>query len=165
MPIPLIWLGAGAAAVYTGLKYADQQERYSCLPSVVPLDGSLVSCGIFGLFEHSGIWLDGNIIELKGNGLIRAISPARFLHKRSGQTIALACDPMAQPLVAEHAVTRAVAQLFQYSEYDLLANNCHRFVWNCVSGKNEALTHFSDLNRRLEQYFNCPVNWVKAKLP
>lgn len=164
MPIPLIWLGAGVAAVYSGLKYTEQQHFLNAGPSVLPVDGALVSCGIFGLFEHSGIWLDGNIIELKGNGLIRAISPARFLAKRSGERIVIACDAQSQPLIAKNAAARAVAQLYQYREYDLLKNNCHRFVWNCISGKNEPLTRFRDLNQRLEQFFECRIVWANAKV-
>lgn len=162
MPIPLMWLGA--AAICAGVKYADKRHSAMTAEAVAPVDGAIVSCGIFGVFEHTAIWLDGDIIELKGNGLIRAISPARFVAQRSGELISVACNEKGEPLVAAQAVMRAVTQLYQYSEYDVFKNNCHRFVWQCISGNNEPLTRFSDLHKRLEKHFHCQVNWPRAEL-
>jgi hypothetical protein len=163
MPIPFLWIGAGAA-IFAGVKVADKRHSALTGAAVVPVDGAIVSCGIFGVFEHTGVWLDGNIIELKGNGLIRAISAARFLAQRSGELISVACNEKGEPLVAGQAAERAVSKLYQYSEYDVLKNNCHRFVWHCISGSNEPLTRFSDLHKRLEKHFHCQVCWPKAEL-
>ena len=72
MPVPLIWLGAGLAALYAGVKYSDSQAYRGAVAhmpgesdlGVLLLDGCIVSCGVFGVFDHCGIWIDGNIIEL-----------------------------------------------------------------------------------------------------
>lgn len=170
MALPLLWLGAGALALLASKEYAQEtriKSRIALLPgegkqSVIPADGAVVSCGIYGLFEHTGIWLDGNVIELKGNGLIRGISPQRFLQNRSGEFIYMACDQFEQPLIAEFAAERARDQLFQYSEYDLFKNNCHKFVWQCISGQKQQLTRFRDLNLKMAEHFNSHIHWHKA---
>lgn len=169
MPAPLLWLGAGALALIAGAKYEsnERMKRYSkVLPGtskkqVQPVDGAIVSCGVFGVFEHTGIWLDGSIIELKGNGLVRGISPQRFLHDRSGDHIYIACDENDQPLVNKGAANRAVSRLFTYSAYSVLDNNCHKFVWQCVSGESQALTQFSSLNKKLSEMFLTSINWQR----
>ncbi|WJG07675.1 hypothetical protein [Aliiglaciecola sp. LCG003] len=173
MPLPLILLGAGLAALYARDKYTDSAIRnsveVSSYPgeddlSVLPQDGAIVSCGIFGMFDHTGIWLDGNIIELRGNGLIRAISAQRFLANRSGKKIYILCDEFAQPLIAESALDNATAQLYQYSKYHVIRNNCHRFVWRCVSGQPTAITSFYDLNQALYGYFSTSLKWLLCQI-
>ncbi|MFT4994916.1 MAG: hypothetical protein ACI965_001958 [Paraglaciecola sp.] len=168
MPVPFIWLGAGLAALYAGVKYSDSHLgsishiRGESDSAVLPVNGCIVSCGVFGIFNHCGIWNDGNIIELRGNGLIRGISPGRFLHQRSGEDIYVACDAQGQPLVGPGTKKRAVAQLYQYLEYDLIKNNCHKFVWQCISDINEPLTRFTELNYKMAGHFDCTINWQKA---
>lgn len=168
MPAPLIWLGAGLAALYAGSKYEESKRegRLSVAHypgegeiAVQPINGSVVCCGIYGVFDHTGIWVDDSIIELKGNGLIRGVSPERFMHDRSGEEIHIACDEYGQALVAQGAAQRATEQLYQYSDYHVIDNNCHRFVWNCVSGGRESLTRFSDLNDSLRQHFDSRISW------
>ncbi|MDO6692504.1 hypothetical protein Q4574_04365 [Aliiglaciecola sp. 3_MG-2023] len=171
MPVPLIWLGAGIAALYASDKVHQankiKRQYVKHYPgeeqTLVHLqDGAIVCCGIFGVFEHSGIWVDGNIIELKGNGLIRGISPQRFLSNRSGKCIYVLCDDLGLPLISKHAASIAASKLYTYSDYDLIKNNCHRFVWNCVSHSEEALTSFSDLNKALFGYFDSSLSWRPA---
>jgi hypothetical protein len=170
MALPLIWLGAGLAALYAGSKYTNSSTYRGAvdyLPGegdadVQPVDGCIVSCGVFGVFDHTGIWIDGNIVELKGNGLIRGISPQRFLGKRSGNEIFVACCDQSKPLIAEGTYARAVKQLYQYSEYDVMRNNCHKFVWGCISGQNQAVTRFTELNNQMACYFGTNISWQKA---
>lgn len=168
MPVPLIWVGAGLAALYAGAKIAESHRDSGLVVkhypgesdnAVTPINGAVVCCGIFGVFDHTGIWLDGSIIELKGNGLIRGISPERFIHNRSGEQIYVACGKDDQPLIDPTTAARAAERLYQYSEYHVIENNCHRFVWNCVSGRNEKLTRFSELNDVLSRYFDTRVSW------
>lgn len=168
MPLPLFWLGAGAAALYTAAKFSENAQKNighvgrfpgECSNTVTPVDGAIVCCGIFGFFDHSGIWLDGNIIELKGNGLIRGISPQRFVKNRSGNTIYMACNSELEPLIGKDVVVRAAAQLYQYSEYDLFNNNCHKFVYKCLTNSTAPLTSFRDLNAKLSGYFACSIHW------
>lgn len=168
MPVPLIWLGAGIAALYAGDKLVksnqESRQRVHHFPGegtrlVKPVDGALVCCGIFGMFDHTGIWVDGDIIELKGNGLIRGISPERFMTNRSGEQIYILCDAAGNALVAPNTQNSAVAKLYQYSEYHVISNNCHRFVWNCISGDNKKITSFKELNDELHQFFQCSLSW------
>ena len=167
MPAPLLWLSVSALALLAKTKYDNDKSlnhTVDIMPGMgikqtVPKNGAVVCCGVFGWFMHTGIWLDGNIIELKGNGLIRAISPARFLHERSGEKIFVACDHLGQPLIKEQAVIRAAEKIFSYSEYDLINNNCHKFVWQCLSGENQKLTRFSELNVKMSEYFATTLAW------
>lgn len=173
MPVPLIWLGAGLAAAFAGKAVIEHEKKNAKhvghYPgegegSVKPVNGAIVCCGIFSVFDHTGIWLDNSIIELKGNGLIRGISPERFITDRSGDVIYIACDEDHQPLVDTMSAERAASQLYQYEEYDVLKNNCHRFAWKCISGENRPLTRFTELNEALSRYFNCKVSWIPIKL-
>ena len=172
MALPLLWLGAGALAILASKEYVSEaraKSRIRLMPGegkeyVEPQNGAVVSCGIYGLFDHTGIWVDGNIIELKGNGLIRGVSAQRFLQNRSGECIYVACDNNNQPLVAGQAAERAIAQLFQYSHYDVFKNNCHKFVWQCLSGQQQSLTRFSDLNQKMAEWFNCDIHWQLASI-
>lgn len=171
MPAPLLWLGASAIAMLVSVKYSNDKrlvKSVSGLPGksdikVEPVNGAIVTCGVFGLFEHTGIWVDGNILELKGNGLIRAVSPKRFLQERSGDEIHIACDQNIIPLIQPNAAERAVSRLFSYSEYDLINNNCHKFVWHCISGEDVPLTRFSALNQKMAKQFATTIYWHPVK--
>ena len=171
MPAPLFWLGASAIAMLAGAKYSNDkrlEDSVSSLPgkselAVEPVNGAIVTCGIYGLFEHTGIWVDGNILELKGNGLIRGVSPNRFLQERSGDYIYIACDDNNTPLIQPDAAQRAISQLFSYSEYDVIKNNCHKFVWQCISGEDMPLTRFSVLNQKMAGLFASNIHWHPVK--
>lgn len=168
MPLPLFWLGAGLATLVATDRAIESARngrgrvRHYPGEGKVPVkaqSGAIVCCGIYGMFDHTGIWVDDSVVELRGNGLIRGISPERFLHNRSGEKIYLLCDLAGNPLIAKDAASRAAEQLFQYSEYHVMKNNCHRFVWRCVSGINTPITSFHDLNQSLHQFFACPLSW------
>jgi hypothetical protein len=167
MPVPLLWLGAGVIASLAAVKYSNDkklQESVSSLPGntdikVVPKNGAIVTCGVYGLFEHTGIWVDGNILELKGNGLIRGISPKRFLQERSGDDIYIACGSNNIPLIQPETAERAISRIFSYSEYDVFNNNCHKFVWHCISGEDIPLTRFSALNQKIAERFATTIHW------
>jgi hypothetical protein len=171
MPAPLFWLGASAIAMLAGAKYSNDkrlEDSVISLPgkselAVEPVNGAIVTCGIYGLFEHTGIWVDGNILELKGNGLIRGVSPNRFLQERSGDFIYIACDDNNTPLIQPDAAQRAISQLFSYSEYDVIKNNCHKFVWQCISGEDMPLTRFSVLNQKMAGLFATNIHWHPVK--
>ncbi|BDX06811.1 hypothetical protein [Planctobacterium marinum] len=170
MALPLLWLGAAAAATLAGIKYSNKISQHrgyvDVLPgesslSVKPLDGAVVCCEVYGVLDHTGIWFDDGVIELNGNGLIRSISAERFLADRSGEEIFIACDTFGHPLIAEHTHTRAVSHLYQYRDYDLLNNNCHRFVWQAVSGVDEPINRFGDLNQHLSLLHQSSLSWLK----
>ncbi|MEP1446933.1 MAG: hypothetical protein ABJK37_12540 [Paraglaciecola sp.] len=172
MPAPLFWLGASAVAILASAKYSNDKLMEGAverLPGnsktiVKPRTGAIVTCGVYGLFEHTGIWVDGSILELKGNGLIRGVSPSRFLQERSGDDIYIACDTNHNPLVSPDASQRATSRLFSYSEYDVIKNNCHKFVWQCISGEDIPLTRFSILNQKISEHFSTFIHWHRMAL-
>jgi hypothetical protein len=132
--------------------------------SVLPA-GAVVVCEIFHLFEHSGIYIgEGQIVELQGSGLVRAISINRFFDNRSGKHLLVACDRRGEVLLGNGCYERAVAQIFTVQNYDLIHNNCHRFTQHCVSGRNLPITSFFDLKTELARYWRSDVQWVMVDL-
>lgn len=183
MPLPLLWMGS---AVIGAVVLADEREKRQQLerdrilgkapnramvaaPSqwqkgfkqVASIPGSIVCCYVFGVIEHTGIWLgDDCLVELHGSGLVRAVSVKRFLAGRTGSQIYLACNHQHQPLIADAVLTRAEQAIYQYREYDLFDNNCHRFVWSCISQKGEEVVKgFNELNQKLAEHFNQGIYW------
>ena len=127
--------------------------------TVVPQNGAVVCCGIYGVFEHTGIWVDDHIVELHGSGLVKAVSPQRFLSDRSGNTIYILCNAQLQPLAAPGCEQRAISRIFTYVEYHPWGNNCHRFSMHCVNGKHDDISSFNDLNRALSHHFGGRLHW------
>ncbi|WP_100641141.1 hypothetical protein [Alteromonas facilis] len=173
MPLPLLWIGAGAAALYAGTKLTREMQVSKghinhfpgeCAQLVTPQNGAVVCCGIYEVFQHTGIWVDNQIVELRGNGLIRAISPERFLHDRSGNRIYVACDHSRSALSSDVVAKRAIDRVFDYSEYDLIENNCHRFTHHCVSGRDEPVTRFAELNEKLCELYGTTLYWQPADI-
>lgn len=193
MPLPLFWLGTAVASALVAKEIVDdrkrqQQSRYgrvktladlaehesavALYPSdvlttekaVIPVPGSIVCCGIAGVLDHTGIWIDDDvIIELDGNGLIKPVSCARFIAERSGQDIYVACDSLGRPLAKASAVNNAVNQIYQYQDYHLIENNCHQFVWQCFEQGAPALTTFKSLNRAMASFFDRVIYWDRVK--
>ena len=130
--------------------------------SVLPA-GAVVVCEIFHLFEHSGIYIgEGEIVELQGTGLVRAVSVNRFFDNRSGKHLLVACDRSGQTLSSQACAERAIQQIFTVQNYDLLHNNCHRFTQACVSGQSLPLTSFFDLKTELAQFWRTDIQWVQV---
>jgi hypothetical protein len=168
MAIPLLWIGAAAVATYAGVKYGDRLEQsrgavkhfpgQSDVP-VTPVSGSIVSCEVFGALEHTGIWVDDYIIELNGSGLVRSVSPTRFLKDRSGCHIYVACIDGYTPIGHADTAHRAITQLYTYRPYDVLHNNCHHFVWEMLDQSGHRVGRFSQLNQQLAHKYGQPVSW------
>lgn len=125
-----------------------------------PAIGALVCCGIGGVLDHTGIWVDDNtIVELDGEGLIKPISVERFTKERSGKEVFIACDSNGKPLALEKAAERAVAQIYQYRDYHLIENNCHQFIWQCFKPNDENITTFKELNTKIAKLFDRAIYW------
>jgi hypothetical protein len=168
MPIPLVWIGAGIIAAAAGNKLSQRYQKHlgevgffpgEAQTSVKPVAGAIVCCGVFEVFEHSGIWTQDAVIELNGNGLVRQISPDRFIRDRSGESIFIACDQDARPLVGESILLSAQSQLYEYLDYHVLTSNCHNFVWKSLSLSEGKVTRFAELNERMSQFFNTSICW------
>jgi hypothetical protein len=128
----------------------------------VPVPGAIVSCSVFKAFDHIGVWIEDDlIVELHGKGLVKAVSVRRFLENRSGDQLFVACDSVGQPLIVPETVRRAVAQVYNYWEYDVIDNNCYRFVWSCIEEIDGKVASFSEFNHLLAKYHNKKVYWDK----
>jgi len=180
MPLPFIVAGAalGALLLHDHEKeHLKRQDRTRHAPindvmgrepsdihpstrytSMVP--GSIVCCEVFEAFMHTGIVIDDNtIVELHGNGLIRAVSPQRFLAKRSGKHLFIACDQASNPLVIAQCDDNAASEVFSYYEYDLFESNCYRHTWRWLSGEDKTIKSFEEFNRLLSTLTKQPIYW------
>lgn len=171
MPAPLIWLGAACLGLYASNKanvaYLKHRDIIDAMPGEsdqlsMPVNGSIVTCGIYGVLDHTGIWYENTIYELSGKGLVRCVSPARFLGNRSGNKIYVACNPNNQVLKNRLAAKRARRQLFSLLDYHLFDQNCHRFVAEMLVNHELEITSFSDLNTFLSEFFEVPIKWNQA---
>ncbi|WP_286268991.1 hypothetical protein [Thalassotalea hakodatensis] len=127
---------------------------------VKPVVGALICCGIGGVLDHTGIWVDDDtIIELGGEGLIKPVSLARFTKERSGKNVFIACDSTAKPIASEQAALRAIEQIYQYRNYHLIENNCHQFIWQCFAPNAGKVSTFKSLNRQLAFKFDRVIYW------
>ncbi|WP_417346872.1 hypothetical protein [Ferrimonas sp.] len=132
---------------------------------VVPQPGSLVACHVYGAVEHVGVWVARDqIVELHGSGLVRVVSPRRFIHGRTGRKLFVCVDRHHRPLVMPGSVERAATTLYQYREYDLLRDNCYRFVWYCLTGEQRSFDTFGGLNRALAKLHHSDLYWDLARV-
>jgi len=173
MPAPLLWLGAAALGAYSANKantaYLKRKSILDAMPGESPYytrpsTGSIVTCGIYGVLDHTGIWIDGNIYELAGSGLIRCLSPERFIGNRSGNTIYVACNQNNQALRDRAAAQKAQSLLYTVTDYHVLKQNCHKFVAQMLTQDNVDITSFSDLNTFLHGFFAQSIRWNHAKI-
>lgn len=183
MPLPFIIAGAaiGALLVHDNeKKHLKRQDASRHILSDGPMGrepseihpseatthmvaGSIVCCEVYEAFIHTGIVVDRDtIVELHGNGLIRAISAKRFLQKRSGKHIFIACDNQGKPLIVDSAIEHAAADVFNFYEYDLFTSNCYRHTWRWLAGEDRAIKSFESFNRLLSSLVNQPIYWDRV---
>lgn len=173
MPAPLLWFGAACLGLYASNRANEAYLRSSStvgkLPGesnkrVTPKNGAIVTCGIYGVLDHTGVWVNGNIYELSGKGLIRSLSPERFLQNRTGKNIYVACDEHFMPLATDDVSRRCIDNLYEMRDYHLINNNCHQFVAEMLTGQRTRITSFSELNKALSSLFLTSINWHEAKI-
>jgi hypothetical protein len=145
------------------------RKNYSCYYYLVrhytaPVNGSIVTCGVYGVLDHTGIWVNGNIYELAGSGLVRCVSPERFVGDRSGSQVYIACDTSNNALFDIDAAERAQYLLFSNIDYHLLSENCHKFVAEVLANQDVDITSFSDLNTFLNVFFSSSIRWNLSKI-
>lgn len=95
---------------------------------------------------------------------MKAVSAHRFLEERSGDNIFVACDSEHQPIVIEAVIERAISSVFTYRGYDVIDNNCHRFVNYCISGEEHEITRFQSLNEAIFTHCGKNIYWDKVKI-
>lgn len=134
----------------TGLKDSilSQSQRMACVwvkdKVPAPEPGTPLLVDLFGVIEHSGIYLgNGHVAELFGDNLLREVTLREFLEGekgtrvRTGHRIFAACSrlsgkTLASPYAAENA--RAFIRRIRTVQYNLFRNNCHLFSISCISG-------------------------------
>ena len=134
----------------TGLRDSilSQCQRIACVlidkEVPVPETGTPLLVDLFGVVEHSGIYLgNGRVAELFGDNLLREVTLKEFLEGekgswvRTGHRIFAACSrlsgkTLASPYAAENA--RAFIRRIRTVRYNLFRNNCHLFSISCISG-------------------------------
>lgn len=127
-----------------------------------PVPGAIVCCSVFSAFDHTGIWIDDDlIVELHGTGLIKGVSVNRFLDDRSGSNVFVACDSLGEPLVVGDTAKRAGDEVMSYWDYDVFDNNCYRFTWQCITGDNRTVKDFAQFNDLLAKLHEKKVYWDK----
>ena len=125
-----------------------QCQRIACVwvkdKVPVPEPGTPLLVDLFGVVEHSGIYLgNGHVAELFGDNLLREVTLKEFLEGekgsrvRTGRRIFAACSrssgkTLASPYAAENA--RAFIRRVRTVRYNLFRNNCHLFSISCISG-------------------------------
>ena len=134
----------------TGLKDSilSQCQRFACVVAddyvQFPPPGTPLIVDLFGIVEHSGIYLGGGLVaELFGDNLLREVSLREFVEGekgswvRTGKRIFAACAKAdGTALHSEYAVENARAYIRRKRtvRYDLFRNNCHLFSISCISG-------------------------------
>lgn len=139
----LPWIVAG----YTFLRSTIHRTgNYIFGRRVRPRAGSVVSCGLSGVLDHSGVFVGGySIVELEGEGDIRRIDADTFVTSSAirHSTIYIACDEKtAVPLGARRVAQRAINNAGGKRDYNLILDNCHQFSSGCLSGNFENNDNF-----------------------
>lgn len=135
----------------SGLKDSilSQCQRLVCvmekdLVDELPRPGTPLIVDLFGIVEHSGIYLGNNrVAELFGDNLLREVTLREFIEGekgewvRTGKRIFAACGKESGELLSsEHGADNARAYIRRYRtvKYNLFRNNCHLFSISCLSG-------------------------------
>jgi len=101
---------------------------------VHPIRGSILYCDLFGIAEHSGVYIGNNqIVHLEKSGYVRTSHPFDFVDGTSSVIIRVSAKG-ASPVGSEDVARRAESMVGTKRRYNVLTNNCHRFASGCLTG-------------------------------
>ncbi len=175
LPIYLVGAVAGVLLVERTQKHINRRAGVGIepgsvsQPQVTPQHGSIVCCEIYHSVWHTGIWTDDGIVELAGSGLVRLISPTRFLAQRSGAQIYVLSASDGRVLANPELAQRALSEVFTYRAYHLLDNNCHRFVAHMLDASDaQDIVWFHELNGLIHRHYGdtlayLPIGHIDVK--
>lgn len=128
--------------------------------NVFPEKGCIVRCELGVLLDHSGIYVgDGKIVNLNRNSEIKLENFKSFFPPGtdpSSSKIYTACiDGTDIVLHSKKIRNRAIKKINQFTRYNILFNNCHRFTCGCITGnfENETVS-FSMLEETILKNIN-----------
>jgi hypothetical protein len=137
------------AELHPGLNLLTSFVDNVCREQVTPVNGSVLYCDLL-CASHSGIYIGSNqIVHLNGDGEIECVSPREFIARLDGINTAISiyvsCAGMT-PVGSQSAADFAKRSVGTQSDYNLLTNNCHQFVANCLTnGIEKRVLHLGDL--------------------
>ncbi|UDQ97019.1 lecithin retinol acyltransferase family protein [Lentisphaerota bacterium WC36G] len=89
---------------------------------------------LFGMMEHSGIYIGNNrIVELNSQGEVSIVTPSEFISGGTGINIYVSCIDE-NPIGCEVTAQRAERMVGTKKNYHLLNDNCHIFCSGCLTG-------------------------------
>ena len=110
---------------------------------VEPIRGSIVSCSLALMLDHSGVYVGNNqIIHRDGDGYLAKVSPKTFINRLDGFNSAIMIFVSCKddhPVGSETVAQRAEKLLNDPREagYDILSKNCHQFCQYCLTGTRD----------------------------
>ena len=121
---------------------------------VLPVEGSIVHCSLYGV-EHTGVYVgNGKIAELLGTGEIRLINPKGFINGTNAISIYIACDNK-KPIGSKTIANRAISHIGKQRDYHILYDNCHQFASGCITGQfSDGKTLFWMLEKTISKHLN-----------
>ena len=140
------------------------------IPPPTPGTPLLVSLAL--AVEHTGVYLGGGrVAELQDSGRVVAVSltdfvngsPGAFPAVRTGTRIFAACDAKTRKPIGtarSFATAKAAVAGRAWLSYDLVCNNCHRFVAACAQGTNWNARDFG----RVVNDTAASVGWLERLL-
>ena len=136
--------GAVAETVYDHTPIGSLQKSFVdnvLRDKVLPIEGSIVHCSLFGV-EHTGVYVgNGKIVELLGTGVIRKSGPGGFINGTNSVSIYVACDGE-NPIGSSTVANRARSMVGSSRDYNLVLDNCHQFSCGCISGNFENANNY-----------------------
>ena len=140
---PLLLAGAAAYGVYRAFNPGRDVAELFFKDHVKPVTGSVVSCRLGLVLDHTGIYVgNGRIIHRDGDGDICEVSPQGFLNRLGGFnpaiSIFVSCydeSPVGGSAIAARA--RRALNRSSFEGYDFVSKNCHCFTNYCITGKKD----------------------------
>ena len=143
--LPLILVGAAAVGGFFARKatmnFAESIVDNVFRDPVTPVRGSVLYCDMgFGTMEHSGIYIGDNlIVQFTKSGDVEYASPREFVEGTTAISIYVSCIDE-NPIGYEKAADRAEEAVTSTRDYSLLADNCHIFCSECLTGRSNSDT-------------------------
>lgn len=139
--LPLLLVGAAVAGVSRLFGPGRGPAELFIKDHVRPEVGSVVSCRLAGVLDHTGVYVgNGEIVHRDGDGTIAKCSPKEFLARLGGYNPAISIFVSCLeeiPVGSERIARRACNTIGKrrFGGYDIISRNCHAFTQYCITGR------------------------------